>query len=263
MKPFLAISLCLLSGCGGLLPNQVSSGSDPKAGLAVVVPGIEGEMLFDQQIRDGLRQANVPSSITIYHWGWPVPLLGMAMNQTDLIGNRINGDRLAKFVAAYQQKHPDAPIYIIGRSAGAALAVFAAESFPKYAPYNAKVEGIILLSASLSADYNLITALSHCRKGIVCFYNTDDIAILEMSTAVWGNIDGGHGSSAGRTGFASPSLKGRDAQYDRLYQVHVTPDMVDEFLDPHFANSTDAFVRVHVSPWLKGNAWPLPKTNGR
>lgn len=257
MKPFWGIVLFLLSGCGGMLPNEIKSYSHSPQCLVVVVPGIEGESLFDQQIRDGLREANVRTSFVVYHWGWPVPLLGMAMNQTDILGNRANGQRLAKFLADQQRKNPQTPIYVIGRSAGAALAVFAAEAYGHYASNNGKLEGVILLSASLSSDYSMIHALGACRRGIVCFYNTEDVAVLEMGTAVWGNIDGGHGPSAGRTGFvAADSYSGRDASYERLYQVQVTSDMTDPRLDPHFANSTDGFVRAYIAPWLRSEAWP-------
>ena len=61
----------------------------------------------------------------------------------------------------------------------------------------------MLLDASLGADYDLTSALGQCHKGIVNFYNLKDVAMLEVGTEIFGNLDGSHGDSAGRTGFES------------------------------------------------------------
>ena len=108
--------------------------------------------------------------------------------------------------------------------------------------------GIVLLDASLSADYDLTKALSMCQTGIVNCYNLRDVALLEVGTAMFGNVDGGHGDSAGRTGFSS--------NFAKFYQVQVTADMVNSFDDPHFADCSSAFAGKYLAPWIKTANWP-------
>jgi hypothetical protein len=127
------------------------------------------------------------------------------------------------------------------------VAIFTAEALAGI-PGVQPVEGIVLLDASVSADYNLGRALSMCRQGIVNFFNEKDVALLEFGTSIMGNVDGGHGASAGRTGFSRP--------WPRLYQVRILPDMVDDFDDPHFADCSQAFASQYIAPWILDVAWP-------
>jgi hypothetical protein len=139
-------------------------------------------------------------------------------------------------------------VHIIGQSGGAGVAVFALEALAQSDA--APVAGAILLDASLSADYDLTTALGRSAKGIVNFCNIEDVAVLGVGTTVMGNMDGGHGDSAG--------LAGCVGSYPKLYQVKVTPDMVSDSSASHFADTTEAFTAQYIAPWITKQRWPVP-----
>jgi hypothetical protein len=128
------------------------------------------------------------------------------------------------------------------------VAVFAMEALAESDA--APVAAVILLDASLSADYELTKALGKSTKGIVNFCNIGDVAVLGWGTAVTGNIDGGHGDSAGRTGF--------EASYPKLHQVKVTPNMVNVSNASHFADTSAAFTAKYIAPWIMDQRWPVP-----
>ncbi len=168
--------------------------------------------------------------------------------ETDTQDDRGWGKKIAQEIAAYQQQYPGRPIYLIGQSGGCAVAVFAAESLATAG--SPPITGIVLLDASLSADYDLGAALGQCGKGIVNFYNLRDVAMLEVGTEIFGNLDGSRGDSAGRMGFTGDT--------PRLFQVQVTKAMVSGFESPHFADTSAAFTAKYIAPWIMDQRWPVP-----
>jgi pimeloyl-ACP methyl ester carboxylesterase len=215
-------------------------------GIVYILPGIQGVDYHYKDIRNGLIGAGINCAIKIHPWGCQIPGLNLAVNETNVLGNRAWGKRIAKEIAAYQQQFPGRRIYMIGQSGGAGVSIFTAEALADLQA--APIEGLVLLDASVSNDYNLTKALSVCREGIVNFYNEKDTALLGFGTAVMGNVDGGHAPSAGRVGF-----KG---QYPKLYNVRIRPDMIDDFADPHFADCSQAFASQYLAPWIIDHSWP-------
>jgi hypothetical protein len=233
--------LFLQPGCGDaptsaefLTPDRMSHG------LVVILPGIEGESSFNQNIRRGLVRAGIDDALPIYHWGSPVPGVGMLLNQMDFVGNRLAGARIARFVEDYQDRFPGKPVYIVGHSGGGGVAVFAAEGLEP----GRKVDGLVLLSASIWAGYDLTKALANCRNGIVNFYNPDDVGLLAIGTTVTSNVDGMRGPSAGLNGF--------DSRKAGLYQVRVSYGAGD----PHTAATHPGYVSTRVAPWVAAASWP-------
>lgn len=252
MRPSILTLLiaALLIFLGGCEPQNINAGylSPPQfeSGLVLILPGIQGIDDHYVHIRNGLAGAGIHCAIKIHAWGSEVPGLNLAINETNVAGNRKWGQRIAADIVAYQQQYPGRPVYLIGQSGGAGISVFAAEALGELG--GQPIAGIILLDASVSASYDLGGALAATREGIVNFYNEKDVALLAFGTAVMGNIDGGHGASAGRTGFSS--------QADRLYQVDIQPDMIDDFADPHFADCSQAFAAQFIAPWIIDRNWP-------
>ncbi len=229
--------LCL-PGCG---PDTDPVTEDRLAqGLVIILPGIEGESPFNHDIRSGLEDANVPGAMMIYHWGRPIPLAGPLINQMDVLGNRVEGRRIAQFIVDYQDSHPGKPVHIVGHSGGGGMAVFAAESLPE----ERKVDGLVLISASISADYDLNKALGHCKSGIVNFYCKADVGLLVIGTTIAGNVDGAHGPAAGQKEF--------QGTFDRLWQREVC----QEGQDAHTAGTRASVVSSEVAPWVLQSQWP-------
>ncbi|MCD4824285.1 MAG: DUF726 domain-containing protein [Phycisphaerae bacterium] len=186
-------------------------------GIVVILPGIEGESGANRDIRKGLSDAEIPYALLIYRWGALVPgPAGMLINQTNVSRNRKVGQELAEQIAQYQRNHPNRPVFLVGHSAGGGIAVFTLEALGKI--NGAKpIEGAFLLSASISASYPLDGALRMVRRGIVNTYNPTD-KLLKDGTGMFGNVDGGRGDSAGRTGFKR--------SYARVYERKITSEQV-------------------------------------
>lgn len=213
-------------------------------GLVLILPGIEGEGALSYNIRTGLIKAGVSGALPIYRWGRPVPLAGPILNQMDVIGNRLIAKRIAQYIVDYQDSHPSAPVYIVGHSGGGGIAVFTAEDLPP----GRVIDGLVLLSASISKGYDLSKALQHCRKGIVNFYSDKDIGLLGVGTTVFGNVDGVRGPSAGLAGF--------DKSYSKLIQIPWSKEMESAGnYGGHVDSTNPEFVKEYVAPWIIGTGW--------
>jgi len=246
----MALAVCLLAqgGCtNGEVGGQMYMGPERLSqGLVVILPGIEGEGVGSFGVRTGLLAGGVKAALPVFRWGRPIPLAGPLLNQTDVHGNRLAGQRIARMVVNYQDAHPGRPVYLVGHSGGGGVAVFAAEAMPP----GRSLEGLILLSASLSSGYDLSDALAHCRKGIVNFHSKGDVAFLMIGTTLVGNVDGVRGPSAGAIGF--------ERKYPRLYQVPWSPEMAAAGNFGGHADTTHApFVSKFVAPWILADTWPV------
>jgi hypothetical protein len=220
-------------------------------GMVVILPGIEGEGPANWDIREGLYEAGVPYALVIYRWGTWVPGPGgMLINQTDVGGNHRAGKELAGRIARYEASHPGRPVFLIGHSAGGGVSVFALEELGKMDGAQ-PIEGAFLLSASLSARYPMDGALHMVSRGIVNVHNPRDF-LLTAGTGLLGNVDGGHGASAGRTGFKQP--------HDKLFERVITNEQVIEESGaaalPHFGATQTVLVRKFVPAWLGSQTWP-------
>ena len=244
LTTLLVLSLMLISaGCSATNKEFVTP-ERLERGLVLILPGIEGEGTLSYNIRSGLLKAGVSAALPIYRWGRPVPLAGPILNQMDIIGNRLVAKRIAQYIVDYQDSHPSAPVYIIGHSGGGGIAVFTAEDLPE----NRMIDGLVLLSASISKGYDLTKALQHCRYGIVNFYSEKDVGLLGVGTTVMGNVDGIRGPSAGLAGF--------DNSYPKLYQIPWSKDMESVGNYGGHADSTNPeFVKEYVAPWVMGMRW--------
>ena len=249
MKKLLLMLLSLASlfavGCEDTLNAKYTTPQLKQQGIIYILPGIQGVDSHYKNIRAGLVGSGINCAVMIHPWGCEIPGIGLMVNETDVTGDREWGGRIARDIIAYKREYPGRPVYIIGQSGGAGVAVFTAEHLTDA---GVAIEGIVLLDGSVSSSYDLNPALRSCRKGIVNFYDPDDVVLLGAGTAMWGNVDGGHGDSAGRVGF--------DGNFVRLYQVKILRDMVDDFTDAHFADCSKAFTAQYISPWIIDINWP-------
>ena len=243
------LSASLLAGGCGSSEHFIAS-DRMESGLVIILPGIEGESALNHDIRDGLVAAGIDYALPIEGWGL-IPLL----KQVNFIGNRLAGVRIANKIVEYQDKHPDNPVYVVGHSGGGGVAVFVAESMPK----DKQIDGLILLSPSISSAHDLTKAMKHCKFGIVNFYNTEDAGLLGIGTILMGNVCGTHGPAAGLIGFDEPAENASDEKkfaYAKLFQVEVTQDMSSRGAGSHTGCTRPDFVAIYVAPWILSNQWP-------
>ena len=123
----LLLFAAVLAGCGEDTAIYVTDARKAN-GLVIILPGIEGESEMNHGIREGLMDGGVEYALVIRPWGVPLPGLGMVVNQTNFLGNRLAGMGVAKTIAEYQDAHPGRPVYIVGHSGGGGVAVFTAEA---------------------------------------------------------------------------------------------------------------------------------------
>jgi pimeloyl-ACP methyl ester carboxylesterase len=245
-------ALCALIGCADNGPYMTKERLDQ--GMVMILPGIEGVSQLNKDIRDGLGDAGIEWAMPIESWGRPVPLFGMFLNQMDIIGNRIAAAGLANQIEDYIDEYPGRPVYLIGHSGGGGIAVFVAEALDE----GYMVDGVIVLSGSISIAYNLEKALGKTRLGIVNFYNRSDGGLLGAGTTLLGNVDGIRGPGAGLLGFDWPDDDDDAAKrlaYMDLYQVQLERDMILGG-DSHTAVTDPVFVSTFIGPWVYSNSWP-------
>ncbi|MDP7637387.1 MAG: hypothetical protein QF577_07550 [Phycisphaerae bacterium] len=245
----LAVSLVSLAGCGNSQPYV--SELRLQRGLVIVLPGIEGRSLFNKAICRGLDEGGVDWAIELYDWTSHVPL-AFLINLRSEHRNRGRAAEIAERIVRYQRNYPDRPIVLVGQSGGGAIAAWTCEAMPS----GRKVDGVIILAATLSPEYPLATSLGNCRRGIVNFYSFGDVVLLWAGTIISGTMDGEHTSSAGRVGFTVPHPEARPAEYNRLFQVPWHKEMARRGnLGGHLTSGAAEFVAAYVSPLVLAPRW--------
>ncbi len=241
-----AMTVTVMAGCDKVdLNTRYTSTDRLDRGLVVILPGIEGESGSNRDIRRGLDDAGVPYALAIYRWGFPIPGIGMWVNQTNTAANREAAEELAGRLINYQTQYPDRPIFFIGHSAGGGVSVFTLEALGRA---GAKpVEGAFLLSSSISANYPLDAALRMTRRGIVNVHNPED-ELLQSGTATFGNVDGGNGPSAGRVGFSR--------RYPKVFERRITSASTGVSGGPHFIATNAGLIAQRAPAWLNSQTWP-------
>jgi hypothetical protein len=248
---FLAIStlVVLSTGCGGgHIPDPVKM----QRGYVYYLDGAGGGRIMNWGggVRDGLKNAGYDGEGEMFSWETG---LGVLADQT--AGNAYKRDKarqLAGKMIEYRQNYPNAPMTLIGLSAGTAMAAFTLEELPA----EVKVENVILLSGSLSATYNLTSALRHVN-GKMYISTSDRDSVLGGLLPLAGTADRNSGTNA-TIGVEGPQLPPGASQETRnLYamKVHVIP-WKQEFArygnrGGHTDTVTAAFVSHYVAPLVK------------
>lgn len=134
--------------------KKAADWSDATAGLAVVLPGIEGHSALTMGIVKGLQDAAITANVTVCDWTtglWPLFLYHLRAQRRA----RRYADKLAGLIVDYQRRFPKRPVTWIGHSGGGALAVWILESLPE----RSQIDAALLLAPALAPSYNLAAAL--------------------------------------------------------------------------------------------------------
>jgi hypothetical protein len=162
----------------------------------------------------------------------------------------------ARRIETYCDDYPLRPVYLLGKSAGTGLIVWALEELrPEY-----HVDGAILIASSLHRDYDLTDALASTNL-LYSFHSSAD-TVLMFAAPLAGTVDRRCGRSGGLDGFVPPAQADPYAQ--DLYQCRPTQrrwklsDIFDGHMGGHFGATNPAFVRKRIAPLLIPAAGPLP-----
>jgi pimeloyl-ACP methyl ester carboxylesterase len=158
-------------------------------------------------------------------------------------------NELAGVILDLKSDDAERPIYLVGKSGGAGLALAAAAQLP-----SDTLERIILLSPAVTPGHDLRPALRATRREIVSFHSPLDRIVLGWGTTQFGTIDRSYGPSAGLSGFRIPAdVDAADrALFGRLVQIPWTPRMLlGGNNGSHLGTSMPGFIGKEVAPWLK------------
>lgn len=215
----------------------------------MVLPGIEGRGALNWGIYQGLLDGGFPGAVVLWDWTtglWPLLLYHLRAHGR----NRNKAAVLARLILDYQKEFPGRPVYLVGHSGGAALAVWAIEALPE----GSAVTGAVLLGAALSSRYSLAPTLQKMEQCLWNFWSPLDLPLLGAGTVLFGTLDGQHTVAAGLCGFSLPpgvSLHERELYRCRLRQHRHELRMARQFhLGGHFGWANLVFVAEVVAPLL-------------
>jgi pimeloyl-ACP methyl ester carboxylesterase len=238
----------LLAGTIGCNQQPYVTRPRLERGLVVVLSGVEGRSALNEQICAGLDDGGV--DLAIENFPWAVP--GMWWyNLRDREHHYRQAEAVARRVAEYKVDYPGRPVFLLGQSGGAGIAVWAAERLPR-----GTLEGVVLLAPALSPKTDLQRTVAASRRGVVNFYSSGDWVILGLGTKVAGTMGGEHTESAGMVGFAVPQGPVAAEAYEQVYQIPWKSSMAGSgHLGGHLSSSARWFVRDYVAPLVVAPRW--------
>ncbi len=197
-------------------------------------------------VKAGLQMANFDGKFVEYHWE-----TGMGVFADQVASDaykRQKAGEVAAIIRKARADYPDAPITLMGLSAGTAVAVFALEALPQ----ECQVDNVVLLGASIGADYDLTNALRHVR-GRMCVFTSENDAVLNFAVPLAGTADREPGSeaSAGLDGFVMPAGASRETRhlYAKVTNVVWRTSFEREGdWGGHTDTTQPRFVRDHIAP---------------
>jgi len=213
-------------------------------GLVLVLPGIQAKSPVEYGVARGLNDAGIDMGIEIYDWTTGSYLL-FTKHLCGIKRNRFEAEKLAARIIAYQDQYPGRPVYLIGHSGGAGLSLLAMEALP----HDRKVTRLILLSAAVSPQYDLSTALEHTTHGIWNFHSHWDLFFLGLGTTTLGTIDRHHTFAAGFNGFHEFNS---DDENVRLHQQRYCFKMLSSWnFGGHFGSTNRVFCDEWLAPLMQ------------
>lgn len=197
-------------------------------------------------VRQGLRDAGYPGAGEVFPWNTG---MGVVADQDSSVEyKKSKASECARSIQQYAKAHPGAPVTLMGLSAGTAVTVFTLEALPPTCP----VENVILLGASISADYDLTRALQRVRNRMYVFTSEKD-GVLAYLVPMAGTADRTASPSAGLRGFRMPSRPSAEtrAQYAKLAHIRWRPEFAKV---GDFGGHTDTvkapFVQQYIAPLI-------------
>jgi pimeloyl-ACP methyl ester carboxylesterase len=201
-------------------------------------------------VKDGLVAAGYRGAAEMYDWETG---LGALVDQdAGLAYKRAQAALVAARLENIVQPYPAVPVSLIGLSAGTAVTVFTLEALPD----DRSVDNVVLLGASIAANYDLTKALRHVRHQFYVVTSEKDV-VLSFLVPMTGTADRqADEAAAGLKGFTLPPDAGEETQ--RLYRqkivtIHWTKAFErDHDFGRHLDNVNKEFIRDHVAPLLLG-----------
>ena len=246
---FLALSAG--SGCATSRHDVFSPIGDSRLrGMIFAVDGAGGFQSTTEALTQAVAELHMPVGVVPVEWSHGYGRI--LADQVDWPYARECGCKLARQITAYRQVFPQNKVFVICHSAGSAVGLAAAEALPP-----GSIDHIILLSPSISSEYDLRPVLYRVRDGMDLFYSTRDTLQLGVAIALVGTADGCWGcAAAGRVGFQPQIQYPEDAAlYGKLRQHPWNPCLAwTGNRGGHYGGYRPEFLKAFVLPLLDGPA---------
>ncbi len=197
-------------------------------------------------VRQGLLDAGYNGAGEVFKWNTG---RGVVADQEASVGyKRSKAAECARSILQYARENPGAPVTLMGLSAGTAVTIFVLEALPPTCP----VENVILLGASVSADYDLTRALQRVRNRMYVFTSEND-AVLAFLVPMAGTADRSDSPPAGLRGFTMPPRPSTEtrALYAKVAYIRWQAEFVKA---GNLGRHTDAvkapFVQQYIAPLI-------------
>jgi pimeloyl-ACP methyl ester carboxylesterase len=173
----------------------------------------------------------------------------LLLDQIDVKHARRQGRRLADAITRYKAHDSGRRIVLVAHSAGAAVALAAAEALPPHT-----IDRLILLAPAVSDQYDLGPAAHAAREGVDVFCSKKDIWALGVAMRLFGTTDGRRtAAAAGRHGFRIP----QDSELARQVRQHFwSPELISiGHNGGHYGAYSPEFIRHVLSPMLNPRSY--------
>lgn len=236
-------------GCSQMSPDGPQSDQVSSHGDIYYLDGAGGDGLISnwgRGVKSGMEMAGFNGTFVEPHWE-----TGMGVFADQVASDaykRQKASEVAAKISKAKAKYPNAPVTLMGLSAGTAVAVFTLEALPS----NCMVDNVVLLGASIASDYDLTNALRHVSGRLFLFTSEKD-AVLNFAVPIAGTADRQSGDipSAGLDGFTLPP--GASPFTRRIYSKITNIVWRSSFeKDGDWGGHTDTtqprFVRDYIAP---------------
>ena len=236
---------------GGLLAVQVFAGAarhlctrcqpagNDEKGLVIFAESIRwlGVRWGAAAVAAGLRDAGFEGRFLYWPWHtwWQGTLVLPAILARGMLEREAR--KLAGFIAARRREHPRRPIYLIGYSCGAFVAIRALELLDE----DVQVDSAAMLAGAFDPRRDLSGACARVTGPVVVTSSLADWLILGLGTLVFGTGDRRHRLSAGMVGLSRQD----DA---KIVEIRWRPHMIRSgHWGSHFSASARGFIARHVA----------------
>lgn len=246
------VLICVLSAGTGCLRSHrpAPEGWKPgEVGVIFVADGAGDFRAASRSFREVVDHDSLPIRVNPFIWSHGY--CRIFKDDLHYSHARAQGQRLAAQVQAFHQSHPGEKVYLVGHSAGAVVALAAAEALPPLS-----LESMALLAPSLSAKYDLRPALEAVCGHIDVYYSCKDWLYLGVGTQILGTPDRGHSPASGRVGFRAVSTCPEDDWLFSKLRQHAWErhDRSTGNCGGHYGAYHTEYLRSHVLPLLlEGN----------
>lgn len=245
----IALFASLGVGCSQMSPAAPQADQISSHGDIYYLDGAGGGGVISnwgRGVKAGMQMAGYKGTFVEPHWE-----TGMGVFADQVASDaykRQKAGEVAAMIRKAKAKYPDAPITLMGLSAGTAVAIFTLEALPQ----NCRVDNVVLLGCSVGNDYDLTNALRHVSGRLFLFTSEND-AVLNFAVPMAGTADRQPGDipSAGLDGFTIPP--GASPSTRRLYSKITNVAWRSSFeKDGDWGGHTDTtqprFVRDYIAP---------------